>query len=250
MKKLTLGISAAALALAGAAMAAGAPSPAPAPAPAFGPAPIAPDKVLTRAEAKAHAEEAFAKLDINHDGKLDKADQAARWNEHFDKIDTNHDSAISREEFAAAHEAMRAGKPDGQPGAGPEGAPPPPGAGPDGQHGPERGPGHGRGWGHQPQPFGGAPLVFEILRIADPAHAGSVSKEGFVAASLKLFDEADANHDGKVTPEERSAAFAKHRPEWAKRGPHGGPHHGPHGGPDGGPDGPPPPPLGGRGPGG
>jgi len=217
MKKLTLGISAVALALAGAAMAAQAPTP-----------PAGPDKVLTRAEAKTRAENAFAKLDLNHDGKLDKGDRAARIGEHFDKIDANHDGTISRDEFIAAHEAMRDGPPHGQPGAGrPDMPPPPPGAGPRGPEG--RGPRPPRGG------FGGAPIMFEILRLADPAHTGSITKDAFVAASLKLFDEADANHDGKVTPEERRAAFAKHRAEWGQRGPgHGGMHPplGEHGGQD------------------
>lgn len=221
MKKLTLGISAIALALAGAAIAAEAPTP-----------PAAPDKVLTRAEAKTRAEEAFAKLDINHDGKLDKADRTARIGEHFDKIDTNHDGTISRDEFIAAHEAMRPGQPDMPP--------PPPGAGPD--RGPDGAPGHG----HPPRPphgrFGGAPMVFEILRLADPGHTGTITKDAFVAASLKLFDEADTNHDGKVTPEERRAAFARQHPEWGRRGP-GEHHRGP--GHDGDHDGPPP--LGGHG---
>ena len=217
MKKLTLGISALTLVLAGAAMAADTPTP-----------PAGPDKVLTRAEAKTRAEAAFAKLDLNHDGKLDKADRAVRIGEHFDKIDANHDGTISRDEFIAAHEAMRDGPSHGQPGMGqpgmgrPDMPPPPPGAGPRGPEGrgPEHRPPHGG--------FGGAPIMFEILRLADPAHTGSITKDAFVAASLKLFDETDANHDGKVTPEERRAAFAKQHHAWGKRGPgehHGGPDH-------------------------
>jgi len=217
MKKIALGISAMALALAGAAIAAEAP--------AHGPDH---DKVLTRAEAQARAEEAFAKLDVNHDGKLDKADRIARISEHFDKIDTNHDGSISRDEFIAAHEAMH-------PGERPEGGrsdlpPPPPGAGPQGHEGPEgHAPHHGPD-GKRPHPFEGAPLLFEILHLADPARTGTITKDAFVAASLKLFDQADANHDGKVTPEERRAAFAKHHHAWGKRGPdHDGPPLGEHG---------------------
>ena len=115
MKKITLGISALALALAGAAIAAEAPMH------------HGMDKTMTRAEAKAHAEEAFAKLDVNHDGKLDKADRTARIAAHFDAIDTNHDGTISRDEFIAAHEAMGRhmhgeGRPDmAPPGTGAEG---------------------------------------------------------------------------------------------------------------------------------
>jgi len=209
MKKIALGISAMALALAGAAIAAEAP---------------AHGKVLTRAEAQTRAEEAFAKLDLNHDGKLDKADRALRISEHFDKIDTNHDGSISRDEFIAAHEAMRRGeKPEG---GRPDMPPPPPGAGPQGPEG--HGPHHGPDGKRPHRPFAEAPMLFEILRRADPAHTGTITKDAFVAASLKLFDQADANHDGKVTPEERRAAFAKMHHAWGKRGPgehHGGPDH-------------------------
>ena len=64
MKKLLIGISAGALALGTAAFAADMQMPK--------------GHEMTRAEAKTRAEEAFAKLDINHDGKLDAADRAAQ----------------------------------------------------------------------------------------------------------------------------------------------------------------------------
>lgn len=224
MKKITLGISALALALAGAAIAAEAPMH------------HGMDKTMTRAEAKAHAEEAFAKLDVNHDGKLDKADRTARIAAHFDAIDTNHDGTISRDEFIAAHEAMGRhmhgeGRPDMAP----------PGTGAEG-----RGP-HGMGEHGKWRPRMGQmamhgarmAMVMEILHLADPNHTGTVTKDAFVAAALTLFDKADTNHDGKVTPDERKAAFAKQRAdmraEFAKHG--GMMHHGMGG------DMPPPPPA-------
>ena len=49
--------------------------------------------------------------------------------------------------------------------------------------------------------------MFDILRTADPEHTGSITKEAFVTAALKLFDEADANKDGKVTPDELRRFF-------------------------------------------
>jgi hypothetical protein len=64
-------------------------------------------------------------------------------------------------------------------------------------------------------------MMMEIMQIADPNHTGTVTKDGFVSAALKLFDQADANHDGKVTPQERKAAFDKMRPKLGRRGPGG-----------------------------
>jgi Ca2+-binding EF-hand superfamily protein len=201
MKKITLGISVLALALAGAAIAAEAPMH------------HGMDKTMTRAEAKAHAEEAFAKLDVNHDGKLDKADRTARFAAHFDEIDTNHDGTISRDEFIAAHEAMgrRMGDEgqEGHEGRGPHGM---------GEHGKGR-----PRMGQMGMHGGRMPMMMEILHLADPNHTGTVTKDAFVAAALTLFDKADTNHDGKVTPEERKAAFAKQRAEMrAEFAKHGG----------------------------
>jgi len=199
MKKITLGLSALALALSGAAIAVAAPHM------------MHEGKTLTRAEAQAHAEAAFAKLDLNHDGKLDKADRSARLSEHFDKIDTNHDGTISRDEFTAAHEAMMGGM------HGMRGDIPPPGDGPrgDGPNGDrhEHGGREGR-WGHGPRhPGEGMPMLMEIMAIADPAHTGTITKDAFVGAALKLFDQADTNHDGTVTAQERKAAGEKMRAE-------------------------------------
>jgi Ca2+-binding EF-hand superfamily protein len=227
MKKFTLGISALALTLAGAAIAAQAPRM------------LGHDKNLTRAEAKTRAEEAFAKFDVNKDGKLDKADRGARQAAHFDKMDANHDGNLSRDEFTAAHEAMREGGREGG-----RDMPPPPPGGPMGMGPMEHGQGGPRahdGKGPNGGPRGmhrGMPMMMEILAIADPARSGTVSKDAFVGAALKMFDQADANHDGTVTAQERKAAFAKKRGEMAAN--HGG-HRG--GGRDMAPP-PPPPPAG------
>ena len=200
MKNLALGLSALAMTvtLGGAAIAA-------ADAPAMERAMA--NATITRAQAQARAEAAFAKLDVNHDGKLDKADRAAREGEHFDKMDTNHDGQISRDEFTAAHDAMK-----GMMGRGMMGhdmPPPPPAGAMEGmEHGPAGGMDHA-GMGRKGMMMRGGQMgmLMGILRAADPQHTGTVSKDAFVGAALKMFDDADANHDGKVTPDERKAAM-------------------------------------------
>lgn len=200
------------------------------------------DRVITRAEAQSGAERLFERLDVNHDGKLDAADRNARFSAIFDKIDTNHDGQISRDEFLAAHEHMRGmmerdrGGMDhdgmGHDGMRHEGQLPDGAARGDDQ---KWGEGHHGKWGHDPKH---RLLVMAILHRADPQHTGTVSREAFVNAALSLFDQADTNHDGKLTRDERQTAWAAAREHM--RHEHGGSHgdrddHG-HG------DVPPPPP--------
>ncbi len=193
-----------------------------------------PEHVLTRVEAQAKAGQLFDRLDVNHDGKLDKADHAARLNAFFDKIDTNHDGVISRDEFLAAHEhghergAMgsehdRMG-PDGPPMSAPPmtAMPGMPGMGADHEKWGHKEGRHGK-WG----PEGGM-LVFAILHQADPQHTGTITREAFVDAALALFDKADTNHDGKLTGQERRAAWAgarEHMGHEHGRDPDHGPDH-------------------------
>lgn len=142
---------------------------------------------VTRAEAEAKATAMFARLDANGDGKLDQADREAMIAKRFDAMDTNHDGQLSKQEFIAAHQAMHEGH-------GMEG---PPMAGP-GRMGPGM-----MGHGMHPGMGGMGPMG----AMADTNGDHAISRDEFVAAALKRFDAADANHDGKLTPEERKAAF-------------------------------------------
>ena len=161
---------------------------------------------LTRAEAQAGAAKLFDRLDVNHDGKIDAADRNAHIDAMFDRLDTNHDGTISRDEFRAAHEHG----PDMRMGMGPEGGhgwhhaedgappPPPPEAMAPGQ------PHHGHEGGRERREHG-MMLAGILMHMADPGHSGPVTRDGFIGAALKLFDEADTNHDGVMTGEERAA---------------------------------------------
>lgn len=214
MKKIVLGISAAALALGAGAL--------------YAAAPEGPAGDVTWAEAKAKADEMWAKLDVNKDGKLDQADRDAKVLQKFDAIDTNHDGSISRDEFLAHHNAMRGPGVDG------------PGAGPGEGHRWHRG-GRGGPQGRGPGPDGpamhggmmGSPGM--VLRMADANKDGVVTKAEYDAAVKAHFDRVDTNHDGKISKEERKAARDAMRARFG-RGP-GGPGAA-------GDDAPPPPPPG------
>lgn len=190
MKKLTLGISALALAaVAGVAIAADAPA-------RMNHGRMA--ETTTRAEAQTRAEEMFTRFDVNKDGKIDEADRAAHRAQMFDKIDTNKDGNISRDEFAAAHPRGHGDAP-----------PPPPGAqGMRMEHG--QGDGKGRGMGGHMGRRGHGMMGKMPLRGADTNGDKAITKPELVAAALKHFDAADANKDGKLTPDERRSAMRSH----------------------------------------
>ena len=185
MKKLALGLSLAALSIGGVAYAAHHDGPY-----ADG------DRTVTRAEAKAHAAEMFAKMDVNKDGRIDQSDRTAHEiamrNEHFTMLDTNKDGLISRAEFDAAH----SGSPDGGQGMGEHRM------GGMGMGGEMMG-GGGHGKGHR----GG----MKMMQMGDTNKDQAISREEFSAAHLKHFEMSDANKDGKLTPDERRAARAKMR---------------------------------------
>lgn len=163
------------------------------------------DVTVTRAEAQAHATQMFAKLDANKDGKIDAADRAAQRAERqatmFAAIDADGNGSISKVEWdqhgadRAAKRAERGDKRADAAGAPGEGK----------SHG-MRGPGK-RG-GHHGMRGG-------MMGKADANGDKAITQAEFQTAALARFDAADANKDGKVTPEERKAQ----RGEWrAKRG--------------------------------
>lgn len=132
---------------------------------------------ITRAEAQAKAGEMFARLDGNRDGKLDRSDREARKEaflaERFAGMDTNKDGKLDRAEFMAGHQRPAAGR---------------------------SGPGmmeRGMGMKHMRAMMG------QMDGNADRA----LTRDEFVTGALKHFDAADANKDGKLTPEERRAAM-------------------------------------------
>lgn len=149
---------------------------------------------VTRAEAQAKAADMFARLDTNGDGKLDQADRDAMIGKRFDAMDTNHDGQLSKQEFIAAHQAMHEERGMGGPGMGGPGM-----GGPEGAMG-------GHPMGHRMH-GGIGDRMGHMAAMADTNGDHAISRDEFLAAALKRFDAADTNHDGKVTPEERKAAF-------------------------------------------
>ena len=171
MRKLTLALSTAALVLSGAAVAQTASAERPARA-------AKPD--MTRADAQARAEAAFARMDANKDGTLDQADRAARRAAMFARIDTDNNGAISRAEFDAMH-AKRAEK--------------------------------GKARGAHRMGRKGAGARHAMMGNA----SGPVTSQAFVERALARFDRADANRDGTVTQAERKAARESMRDQWRAR---------------------------------
>ena len=151
---------------------------------------------ITRAEAQAKATAMFARMDLNGDGRLDSADRALMIGRRFDAMDANHDGVLSKQEFVDAHQKMM--------GAGQHGA----------NHGGER---MGMGHGHMGDHGKGMKMLGGM--DADGDHA--ITRDEFIAGALKRFDGADANHDGKLTPQERRDGMRQHMREMGGMGTNG-----------------------------
>ncbi|MBA3896131.1 MAG: EF-hand domain-containing protein [Sphingomonadaceae bacterium] len=158
------------------------------------------DGPTTRADAEAKVRAQFAKMDANHDGFVTReevqASMEAMMAEHrtdaFDAIDANHDGSISRDEFMAH-----------RPGAG-------------GMHTEMRAENGARGMGgHRMMMMreGDPNAGFGMFVMADGDKDGRVSLKEALDATLARFDQADANHDGTLTPEERRGAMEAMRAE-------------------------------------
>jgi len=254
MMKLLLG-GAALAALVSIVPAAAQPAPPPPPGVAQGTTPVAPVpampriqtqvfrmpmKTETRDDVVAHVREMFAKLDTNKDGfvtreEADAAHQAMagemreKFAKHFadggmphpdrgamfDKLDTNKDGSISRQEFMSAKPdvreqhvfVMRNGEGPVEVGNHVPGTP----EGPsrvtimrDGdapvEISTDRGHPGMRVMRLHAMDMGMHGRMFES---ADANHDGKVSLQEMTNAALQHFDSADANHDGKLSPDER-----------------------------------------------
>lgn len=129
------------------------------------------------------------------DATILRSDAEAQAAARFAALDTDKDGSLSPEELAAGRPA--------RPGAQAEA--------------PRRG--RGGGW---------------MARMMDANGDGKISKDEFVTATLRRFDMADADHDGKLTKAERQEAMEQMRARIEAMRALGG-------GSGGGGDGPPPP---------
>lgn len=167
------------------------------------------DRVETRDEVVARVREHFARMDANRDGFIAAEEMPPmpgmamggmrddEGREHgpmgdpnavFNRLDTNRDGVLSREEFARGREVRierriaLSGKP-------------------------------GRGGMHRM----GAMMHGRMLKMADLDRDGRVSLQEAQTSALQHFDRLDANHDGRLTPEERRAGrqqwMRMHRPQ-------------------------------------
>ena len=156
------------------------------------------DRILTRAEATAHAEAMFARMDVNGDGRLSPEDREERRErragETFTRMDADNSGTISRAEWDRAgelREARRAQRQERRANAS------------DAEVGRAfRGQRRGR-------------MGMAMLAQADRDGDRSVSRAEFLEVAGQRFARMDANGDGNVTQDERSAA----RPQ--RRGPGG-----------------------------
>ncbi len=150
-------------------------------------APAKAGQAMTRAQVQQRTAERFAKWDTNRDGRVTQAEfdaartaqRSERRAERFAGLDTDRNGAISKAEFAAAQGGRdRDGERRG------------------GRFAHRGGPGKGMMGGR-----GG-------LMALDADKDGAVTLAEAQARPLAMFDRADTNRDGVVTPEERRAAWA------------------------------------------
>lgn len=168
------------------------------------------DGVINADDRQAHHREKFAEADTNGDGELSQAEmkamhearkerreerraakaetRAARMADRFAKADSDNSGGLSEAELRAMHEARSERR--GEKGEGRRGMR-----------------GHGKGDG-----------AHRMLRMADANGDKAVTRAEFDTALATHFAKADADGNGSITAEERTAARKAMRAEWkAKR---------------------------------
>jgi hypothetical protein len=116
-------------------------------------------------------------------GQRDPPQREARQRAMFERLDADHNGSISYAEFSALRDRVGARLEERR-----------------GQR--FEGFGARRERGPMPRSERGPGLNAAI----DGNRDGTVSREEFAAAAMQRFDRLDANHDGKVTPDERRGA--------------------------------------------
>jgi EF-hand domain pair len=148
--------------------------------------PADPKAAISRADAQVQAQLLFERLDGNRDGKFDQADREVTRVSLFERLDTDHNGQLSKSEFLAFKSAEMVAEctwPAVAKAA--EAAP-----------------------GTRSSANGRRQMGMAIAHIADANRDGTVSRDEFVARMLAQFDQADANRDGKLLPQERVEAQA------------------------------------------
>ena len=177
-----------------------------APAMAHDHSPRHPDKgapEMSRADAAARAKAMIAEMDADKDGAVTRDEMTAhRAAQHkalqdrmFAEMDSDKDGQISRAEFDAHHQGMAMGMPPM-----PTNLPdlPPPAMGEKREH---RVIVIRRNEGGGPEPMMMAPG--HMFDQADANKDGKLTESEAVTAALARFDRADANKDGKISANER-----------------------------------------------
>ena len=153
---------------------------------------------MTRADVSQKSAARFERMDLNKDGVLDLADRELRRQQRIARIDTDGNNAISAAEREAAREARQERRAQRQAQAGAETE--------------KRGRGkRGMRMGRRGHHGGG------MMAGADANGDGRLTLEEFQAHALARFDRTDADGNGTVTPEERTAAREAMRAQRAER---------------------------------
>jgi hypothetical protein len=140
------------------------------------------NRVVTKAEAMAAADAVFAKMDANADGTLNEGDKTAMLAKRFAAIDTDKNDSISQAEFMAAHEMLGERRMSRR----------------------EKRMEH-RKMSKRHKREGGRGGPMDMMARADSNGDKAISQPEFRAAAAARFAKADANKDGRITPDERKA---------------------------------------------